>query len=300
MHFKIKYQQSFFGKLWFIYSQRLLKVLVNKRANFFLKPNDIISSRPTIFAYHEIHIEMLIEDAASVYKDFFLDLGANIGLTSCLVGKHFSRVDCVEPNELVFNILKTNVAMHLSNVKYHCHMVGLGKEDELLKLLVPQNNFGGAFIEENNELTSRKLHEKSSIDGIDNKNHIETQITVKKAETWLKSYFEEMRQNKHFAGIVKIDVEGYEEIIFESIVKCLPKDISVVVIMENWFDRFPTNQFTSKTHRTEWFYFKKKKRYLHSIPFKLLGLSSSYSHELAPLTEKTNSPHDVICIMSGT
>ena len=53
-----------------------------------------------------------------------LDLGANIGLTSALVRKRFKRIDCVEPNELVFNILKTNLALHLAPETYHCHLIG--------------------------------------------------------------------------------------------------------------------------------------------------------------------------------
>ena len=233
---------SFFEKLWFIYSQRIHKKLVNKNANFYLKPNDIISHRPTLFGYHESLIEKLIEKTSADHPHFFLDLGANIGLTSSLVGNSFQRVDCVEPNELVFNILKTNLAINLKTNNYHCHMIGLGQKNETLNLMVPKDNFGGAFIEKNNDIVSIKQTELSE-------DFLQVQVKIMNSE--------------------------------------------------NWFEHFPIKKFTSSTHKLSWNYFKKKKRLLHSIPFKLLGLSSSYRHELEELTEFSKNTHDIVCRLSA-
>ena len=33
-------------------------------------------------------------------------------------------------------------------------------------------------------------------------------------------------------GVIKIDVEGYEEVIFGKIIETLPADLSAVVVME--------------------------------------------------------------------
>ena len=79
---KLSHSFSFFEKLWFIYSQRIHKKLVNKNANFYLKPNDIISYRPTLFGYHESVIETLIKKISADHPHFFLDLGANIECSS--------------------------------------------------------------------------------------------------------------------------------------------------------------------------------------------------------------------------
>ena len=68
---KLSHSFSFFEKLWFIYSQRIHKKLINKNANFYLKPNDIISHRPTLFGYHESLIEKLIEKASAEHPHFF-------------------------------------------------------------------------------------------------------------------------------------------------------------------------------------------------------------------------------------
>ena len=71
-----------------------------------------------------------------------------------------------------------------------------------------------------------------------------------------------------------------------------------MVIMENWFDHFPVDKFKSKQHDLRWYYFNKNRRFLHSLPFKLLGLSSSYKFTIEALDENTVKPHDVICVMS--
>ena len=59
MGLKLSHSMSFFEKLWFIFSQRIHQKLVNKNANFYLKPNDVISHRPTLFGYHESLIEKM-------------------------------------------------------------------------------------------------------------------------------------------------------------------------------------------------------------------------------------------------
>ena len=299
MEFKTTFSQSILQKLWFIYSQRIHKFLIHKSSNFYLKPNDIISYRPTLFGYHEAHIEKLIQEGSESYNGFFLDLGANVGLTSALVGNRFKSIDCVEPNELVFNILKTNLALHLVPETYHCHMIGLGKKDEELKLLVPKDNFGGAFIESGNDIVDIKKAEAANNKHFDKDNFAEIKITVRNAESWLGNYFSELQKDGLTSGIIKIDVEGYEGLIFERILKTLPENFYALIIMENWFDRFPIEKFASSSHDFKWFYFRKIKRIFHSIPFKILGLSSSYRLELHPLTGKTAQPHDVICLLSS-
>ena len=75
--------------------------------------------------------------------------------------------------------------------------------------------------------------------------------------------------------------------------------VSAVVVMENWFDRFPVSRFSSATHSLSWYYVRKRRRILHSIPFKLLGLSSSYDQVVARLDDDTESPHDVICVIGS-
>ena len=290
----IKHSQKIIEKFWYIYGQKLHKRMINSNANFYLKPNDIISHRPSLFGYHEPHIEKFISNISDGYSDFFLDLGANIGLTSALVGKKFSRVDCVEPNELTFNILKTNLALNLLSNNFECHLFGLGHRDEILNLKVPDNNFGGAYLESENKLVDIKEIELGG-----EQNFIETEVKIRKATSWLAEYFQSLDKIKLKKGVIKIDVEGYEEVVFRSVLSTLPNAFEAIVVMENWFDKFPISQYISNSHDIQWFYFKKKKKHFHSLLFKLLGLSSSYEHHIVELSEDTPNPHDIICVISG-
>ena len=297
---RVRHRQTFFGKLWYIYGQRLHRWMIAKNANVFLKPNDIISHRPTLFGMHEPHIEKLIAEASMTHGDFLLDIGANIGMTSALVGCRFARVDCVEPNELVVNILKTNLAMNLSATGHEVHAVGLGKEDGVLTLRVPPDNFGGAYVEEGNPQFDGETAARHSNQFGDRSGHLALDVVIREAGQWLDGRFTALREAGFRKGVIKIDVEGYEEVIFGKIIETLPADFSAVVVMENWFDRFPVSRFSSERHSLAWYYVWKRRRILHSIPFKLLGLSSSYEQVVAPLDDDTKSPHDVICVIGAS
>ena len=122
-------------------------------------------------------------------------------------------------------------------------------------------------------------------------------VVIREAGKWLDGRFATLRGAGLSRGVIKIYVEGYEEVIFGKIIETLPADFSAVVVMVNWFDRFPVSRFLSAGHSLAWYYVRKRRRILHSIPFKLLGLCSSYDQLVAPLDDDTKSPHDVICVI---
>ena len=206
---RVRHRQTFFGKLWYIYGQRLHRWMIAKDANVYLKPNDIISHRPTLFGMHEPHIEALITEASATHGDFLLDIGANIGMTSALVGRRFARVDCVEPNELVVNILKTNLAMNLSATEHEVHAVGLGKEDGVLTLRVPPDNFGGAYVEDGNPQFDGETAARHSNQFSDRSGHLALDVVIREAGQWLDGRFAALREAVFRKGVIKIDVKGY-------------------------------------------------------------------------------------------
>ena len=274
--------------------------MIAKDANVYMKPNDIISHRRTLFGMHEPHIEALIIEASATHGDFLLDIGANIGMTSALVERRFVRVDCVDPNGLVVNILKTNLAMNLSATEHEVHALGFGKEDGVLTLRVPPDNFGGAYLEDGKPQFDGETVARHSNQFSDRSDHLALDVVIREAGKWLDGRFAALREADLSKGVIEIDVEGYEEVIFGKIIETLPDNFSAVVAMENWFDRFPVSRFSSARHSLAWHYVRKRKRILHSIPFKLLGLSSSYDQVVAPLHDDTKSSHDVICVIGAS
>ena len=295
---KFEYRQSFLEKLWFIFSQRLHRRMVSRQANFYLRPLDIISHRPSLFGYHEPHIEGLIKKYSAEYGDFLLDIGSNVGLTSCLTGDGFKRIDCVEPNDLAANILETNLAINLTGKDVVVHRIGLGEKNANAVLSIPVDNFGGAYFEDGNpQFDTGRIDALPASYSRGRRNVIERMVKIRKAQNWLKGLFKDYSGNGMRRGIIKIDVEGHEENVFRAILETLPDEFAMMVVMENWFDRFPITEFSSKRHAMEWFHLRKRLRPMHSIPFKLLGLSSSYVIELVELDDETDKPHDVVCFI---
>ena len=68
----------------------LFNKITKKSSPLFVKGGDIISRNPLIAGYHEIDVEELIRSYRdNGYSDFLIDIGANIGLTTCFSGKGF-------------------------------------------------------------------------------------------------------------------------------------------------------------------------------------------------------------------
>ena len=65
----------------------VLKKISSKKSDFFLRVKDIISHRPIVSGIHEPELTELINFySENGYSDFFIDIGANIGITSCQNG----------------------------------------------------------------------------------------------------------------------------------------------------------------------------------------------------------------------
>jgi len=284
------YTQSGWQKLRHIYKQRLYNLLVDRRASMLLKPTDIISVRPTVLGYHEPSLEALIRDLAGEYGDFFLDIGANIGLSSIMVGELFRRIDCVEPNPLMINILRTNIVISGLDNRAQIHDFALGQIDGRSELFVPAKNYGAAYIADNNPCAGSGMEQRLQNAGEATPQTIE----VRGAAPWFRELFASYALEDYAAGIIKIDAEGYEPIILEGLLETMPAPFRAVVILENFLPNFDTDRFAPGLHDLCWQHLAKVKRPVASLPFKLLGLSSAYRHELRPLNPHTRQPHDVV------
>lgn len=101
----------------------------------FLRSGDLISKSPILFGGHEIHQTELMEKYREKgNSQFLLDIGANVGLTSCQNGEKFDKVICYEPNPWVCNILRTNLAMRLKPYSFEINEFALGNKDSVAEL----------------------------------------------------------------------------------------------------------------------------------------------------------------------
>lgn len=176
-------------------------------------------------------IDLFVKDE---YNDFFIDIGANIGLTTIQNYQKFDNIFCFEPNEIVFNILKTNVKISCSEIdKISLFNVGLGLKRGQFNLFIPRNNFGGAFVKENNSYNLKTLSKKDGLKSFDEKNYFNEKVTIEDQIFLEKKVYSHLAKN--MKGIIKIDVEGYEFQIIELLMGSFPCE-KFIIIFENWKD----------------------------------------------------------------
>ena len=285
-----RYEQGILHKLYFRQSQNILKKLISPASNFYLKPNDIISHRPTLFGYHEPHLEALFKSVSATHDDFLLDIGANVGMTSAIAGGGFRDIHCVEPNRTLAKILDVNLELNGMAHKSTIHTVGLGDEDKVEALWIPRINFGGAFIKQGNAYDGSN----DTVQRPSDEDYIIQDIQLVDARPWLSDLFDRHQQWRN--GLTKIDVEGFELKIFEALLETLPKKISTVIVMENFLNTIDFQTFAAPYHDLEWFGFYKTKSWFKSIPFKLLGMSSYYTQNVRRIGPNDAAPHDIIVL----
>ena len=285
-----RYEQGVLHKLYYRQSQNILGRLVSPDANYYLKPNDIISYRPTLFGYHEPHLEALFKSVAATHNDFLLDIGANIGLSAIISGSSFTDIHCFEPNCILAKILDVNLELNGLSHKTKIHNVGLGDKDKLEDLWIPRDNFGGAYVKRGNAYDGTNDTMRRS----DENNHIVQKIQLVDAKAALSELFE-YNQNWR-KGLVKIDVEGLELQVFEAVLATLPKKVSAVIVMENFLTSVDFDSFQAPQHNLEWFGFQKQKNWLKSIPFKILGMSSYYVQKVHRMGSGDTPSHDLIVV----
>ena len=170
---KYNFQQSYISyrkqKLRFSFYKKLTR----RALPLFTKGGDIISIPPLANGIYEPEITELINHfAANNLADFFIDIGANIGLSSCQCGDKFGEVHMFEPNPDCVHILKVNSRIALRNKPYVINEFGLGSKKESLKLYVPYDNWGGAFIRSvDNEYNQNLLSQKDGYGDFNEENY---------------------------------------------------------------------------------------------------------------------------------
>lgn len=182
---------------------------------------------------HEPCLQRLIDFCIQEWNcnDFLIDIGANVGLVSLQNGSKFKNCYCFEPNPEVFNILQVNLSTTSINPA-HCFNVGLGLEREVLDLIIPKRNHAGAFIKQNNRYEEKALTEKDGLDTINTNDYITKKVSIEDAVFFEKNVVNILRRRQTTCGLIKIDVEGYENNVLRTILPTL-QDFQFVVFFES-------------------------------------------------------------------
>ncbi len=217
---------------WKLIRNHIIKKLIgyNKnQKNFFCPIPDSISRNYMVDGNYEIENVKLIRYIASHLncKDFFWDIGANIGLISCQVGDVFDQVRCYEPNPVLHSILDVNLSIAGLRDRSQILPYALVEKEEPSFLSIPDGNIGGAAISNNNVkdvCVSGDIHTADTT----------IEIDTKHADDEIRLAFEGLVKKGHKRGCIKIDVEGSEEPILRAVARHIPEDFHIYVVFENW------------------------------------------------------------------
>jgi FkbM family methyltransferase len=153
----------------------------------FFRGQDIISISPLANGSYDSGMSSLMGYfAGHGFQDFLIDIGANIGLVSCESGHHFKEIHLFEPNPYAACVLKANCFIALKSARYEIHEYGLGARNETLKLHVPYDNWGGAFVvSPENAYDLDQLSAKDGYGKFDLKNYGLVDVPIRNASSEL-------------------------------------------------------------------------------------------------------------------
>lgn len=220
------------------FKESLFKKVTRDSVPLFLRGKDTINITPSVVGRHEVDVEEVILWAAnSGHQDFLIDIGANIGLTSCLCGNKFKNVFCYEPNPLAFKILEVNTKVALgADCNVQLFNFAIGSEDSVVDLIIPKNNWGGAYIVQGNSYDEKTLLKKDGYSSFDPDNYLRESVTIRPGADVLKNIFEALASKGGTRGVIKIDAEGYEIQILQALseaVRLHAAGFEMVVVFEN-------------------------------------------------------------------
>jgi len=231
---KIKYK---FFLIFFRQKKKLLWTLVNNLMNGFISAPTISvltlredtslgKKNEKIFVTNDSYQTWYIMNSRDFHKSFvgkalkftksnisynLIDIGANTGLlTRCLLNNLSNIRNCflVEPDPDNLFCIKNNLQNFENINTFDC---ALDLSDGEKKLFIDQNNKGNLSL--NYEMMTLKEDKLSFMNSEDNYINVKTKN--------IKNYFNDIRNENN--NIIKIDVQGYDEIIFQEI----PRDVLI-------------------------------------------------------------------------
>lgn len=215
--------------------KKIFKVLVCKSPNLYVSATDLMAVNVMVTGIHDACLSYFIKKFSDHgYHNFFVDIGANIGLVSCEIGNHFDKVVMYEPNLDCFPVLELNAKRSIK-VPYEAIPAALSSRSGKSALNIPVHNNGGAFISDfHNSYNENELAAKDGFDKYETLNYSVSAIRTLNARAEFKRLFCDFEKSKFFRGIIKIDTEGYEQFIIENLLNQIPKNISCVIFFESW------------------------------------------------------------------
>lgn len=178
-----------------------------------IEPHDLVGWHFAMLRSFDPEVtEILAKACNSDSKEVFWDIGANKGACFCSLASKlpYLKVVAIEPQS---SLAKNNL-FNLESIcpgRYEYVQTGLGEKETELTLIIPDNNLGKASLHVN------------EVGPNDNSEVIKIQTA------------KQISDNSKFGWptIAKIDVEGHEPQVFQSLKPCLAAKLCKVIVFEN-------------------------------------------------------------------
>ena len=196
---------------------------------YVIDPMDLIIG-PQLIVYRQWEAELSAMFAHAANKDMvFVDVGANFGYFTCLLGSLIGtsgagRVWAIEPNPTCVKLMETNVAINWSMCPIHLIPNAAGASSGELEFIVPRNRASNAsFVGRNQDVTA-----------LDSERFI---VKVQPLDDTLPT--------SEVVDLMKIDVEGHEWSVLSGAKNLISRSPNIRIIMEWAPDQMMTAGFTA-------------------------------------------------------
>lgn len=182
-----------------------IKVVINKR-NYYVRPNE--NDLKVLLSNLEKEFEFL-KITSLLASDLIVDAGAYIGTSSIRLSQLFKKnqVVAIEPFVENFNLIKKNISNYKNIIPINCALVASNYNDEVFLYKSKTGAWGNNIVNCTND--NRNLAIINKVESISLKDIIN-------------------RFHKKI-GILKLDIEGSEKMIFENDKKIL-NDINIIIV----------------------------------------------------------------------
>jgi FkbM family methyltransferase len=214
---------------------KTIKIIFDKH-NYYIRPNE--NDLRVLFTNLEKEFEFLKITSLS-FNDLIVDAGAYIGASSIRFSQLFKKnqVVAIEPFVENFNLLKKNISNYKNIIPINCALVASNYIDEVFLYKSKTGAWGNNIINYTND--NRNLAIINKVESITLKDIVN-------------------RFHKKI-GILKLDIEGSEKMIFENDKKIL-NDINIIIVeLHKKIHRDIEKLFFSFAKKRYNFYFDKEK-----------------------------------------
>lgn len=211
---------------------RLLRALYRSRQDAFVRLDDHMRYELMVEGEYERDTDAVLRLLTPRFGDFFIDVGANIGLIAMRQAPRVPRSWCVEPNPMLQHVLRANLAL-AGATGATVLPFGIGERDETVTLTVPRSNHGGAFVRAQNRYDEQVLSGKDGLAGISEATHVTVPIALRDGRAVFAELAAELHAEGRRAGLVKIDVEGMELTVLRALLPALA-GLRWAVLFESW------------------------------------------------------------------